>query len=184
MPRLFTGLEIPEDLAQRLSLLRGGLAGARWIDAENYHVTLRFIGDIDDRTADEIADAMDRVRRREFDLQFAGLDSFGSAKPHSIVARIAPSRALSELQAEQERIIQRIGLPPEGRKYTPHVTLARLRNTPHRDVADYLALRGGLVAAGLHVARFVLFSSKASTGGGPYVVEQTYPLAEYSEARG
>ena len=184
MPRLFTGLEIPEDLAQRLSLLRGGLAGARWIDAENYHVTLRFIGDIDDRTADEIADAMARVRRREFDLQFSGLDSFGTAKPHSIVARIAPSRALSELQAEQERIIQRIGLPPEGRKYTPHVTLARLRNTPHRDVADYLALRGGLVAAGLHVARFVLFSSKASTGGGPYVVEQTYPLAEYSEARG
>ncbi|BCP55664.1 RNA 2',3'-cyclic phosphodiesterase [Kaistia sp. 32K] len=184
MPRLFTGLEIPADLAQRLSLLRGGLAGARWIDAENYHVTLRFIGDIDDRTADEIADAMARVRRREFDLQLAGLDSFGTAKPHSIVARIAPSRALTELQAEQERIIQRIGLPPEGRKYTPHVTLARLRNTPHRDVADYLTLRGGLVASPFHVGRFVLFSSKASTGGGPYIVEQAYPLAEYSEARG
>lgn len=183
MPRLFTGLEIPADLAQRLSLLRGGLAGARWIDAENYHVTLRFIGDIDDRTADEVADAMARVRRREFDLQFAGIESFGTAKPHSIVARIAASRTLSELQAEQERILQRIGLPPEGRKYTPHVTLARLRNTPHRDVADYLALRGGILAATFHVTRFVLFSSKASTGGGPYLVEQAYPLAEFSEAR-
>jgi 2'-5' RNA ligase len=184
MPRLFTGLEIPADLAHRLSLLRGGLAGARWIDAENYHVTLRFIGDIDHRTADEVVDALARVRRREFDLQVAGLDSFGSAKPHSVVARIAPTRALAELQAEHERILQRIGLPPEGRKYTPHVTLARLRGTPHRDVADYLAVRGGLAStASFHVSRFVLFSSKASTGGGPYVIEQAYPLAEFTEAR-
>ena len=184
MPRLFTGLEIPADLAQRLSLLRGGIPGARWIDAENFHVTLRFIGDIDDRTADEVADALSRVRRREFDLQFSALDSFGTAKPHSVVARIAASRALSELQAEHERILQRIGLPPEGRKYTPHVTLARLRNTPHRDVAAYLAVRGGgLFAAAFHVTRFVLFSSKASTGGGPYVIEESYPLAEFMEAR-
>jgi len=183
MPRLFTGLEIPADIAQRLSLLRGGIPGARWIDAENFHVTLRFIGDIDDRTADEVADALARVRRNEFDLQFSSLDSFGNAKPHSVVARIAPSRALSELQAEHERILQRIGLPPEGRKYTPHVTLARLRNTPHRDVAAYLAVRGGLLSAAFHVTRFVLFSSKASTGGGPYIVEQAYPLAELVETR-
>jgi 2'-5' RNA ligase len=93
MPRLFTGLEIPEDLAQRLSLLRGGLAGARWIDAENYHVTLRFIGDIDDRTADEIADAMARVRRREFDLQFSGLDSFGSRSASSSGSACRPRDA-------------------------------------------------------------------------------------------
>ena len=55
MPRLFTGLEIPQEIGQSLSSLRGGLPGARWIDPENYHVTLRFIGDIDDYIADEIA---------------------------------------------------------------------------------------------------------------------------------
>jgi 2'-5' RNA ligase len=184
MPRLFTGLEIPADLADRLSLLRGGLAGARWIDAESYHVTLRFIGDIDDRTADEAADALARVRRGGFELQLAGLEPFGSARPHSIVARIAPSRALTEMQAEHERILQQIGLPPEGRKYTPHVTLARLRGASHRDVAAYLSLRGGMAgAARFPVSRFVLYSSRASTGGGPYVIEQVYPLGEYSEAR-
>ena len=61
MPRLFTGLEIPREVGQTLSLLRGGLPGARWIDPENYHITLRFIGDIDDRLAHDIALA---ARRR------------------------------------------------------------------------------------------------------------------------
>lgn len=178
MPRLFTALEVPADLGERLALLRGGLPGARWIDADFYHVTLRFIGDIDFRTADEIADALSRVKRREIELSFDGLAAFGSAKPHSVVARVAPSRALGELQAEQERIVQKIGLPPEGRRYTPHVTLARLRGTAEREVANYLALRGGFFAGPFKVSRFVLYSSKDSTGGGPYLLEQSYPLAE------
>ena len=65
MPRLFTGLEIPADIGQALSLLRGGLPGARWIDPENYHLTLRFIGDVDDAVAHEIASLLGRVRRDE-----------------------------------------------------------------------------------------------------------------------
>ena len=73
MPRLFTGLEIPSEIAQTLSLLRGGLPGARWIDPENYHITLRFIGDIDDRLAHEIALLLDGVRRRSFEVRFGGL---------------------------------------------------------------------------------------------------------------
>ncbi len=178
MPRLFTALEVPVEIGERLSLLRGGLPGARWIDQDFYHVTLRFIGDIDFRTADEVADALSRVKRREIELNFDGIASFGSAKPHSVVARIAPSRGLGELQAEHERIVQKIGLPPEGRRFTPHVTLARLRGTPQREVANYLALRGGFSAGPFPVSRFVLYSSKDSTGGGPYLLEQTYPLAE------
>lgn len=178
MPRLFTALEVPPEIGQRLSLLRGGLPGARWIDEENYHVTLRFIGDIDFRTADEIVDALSRVKRRDVGLQFEGLTSFGSSKPHSLVARIASNRALAELQAEHERVVQKIGLPPEGRRFTPHVTLARLRGTPERELANYLALRGGFFAGPFQVSRFVLLSSKDSTGGGPYLVEQSYPLAQ------
>ena len=63
MPRLFTGLEIPAEVGQTLSNLRGGLPGARWIDPENYHVTLRFIGDIDGASANEIAAMLWRVSR-------------------------------------------------------------------------------------------------------------------------
>jgi 2'-5' RNA ligase len=177
MPRLFTGLEIPATLGQSLSMLRGGLPGARWIDPENYHVTLRFIGDVDDTLAQEIADMLDQVRRREFALQLDGLSSFGGRKPRAVVAMVAQTPAMMELQAEHERLMQRIGLEPEGRKYMPHVTLARLRESSSREVADYLSVRGGFRSGPFQVSRFVLFSSRNSVGGGPYVVEAAYPLA-------
>lgn len=176
MPRLFTGVEIPPDVAQALSGMRGGLPGARWIDPENYHVTLRFIGDVDDDVADEVELLLGRVRRTRFELRLDGLTSFGSKKPRAVVASVAPSPALMEAQAEQERMMQRIGLEPEGRKYTPHVTLARLRDASHRDVAEYLSARGHFRSIAFPVSRFVLFSSRASVGGGPYVVEASYPL--------
>jgi 2'-5' RNA ligase len=176
MPRLFTGIEIPAVIGERLSLLRGGLPGARWIDKENYHITLRFVGDIDMDVAGDIADTLGGVSRPGFEVTIDGLSSFGSKKPHSIIARVQPSRAIIELQAEHERRLQRIGLPAEQRKYIPHVTLARLRGATHRDVADYLSLRGGFSAGPIPVDRFVLFSSRNSVGGGPYVVEEEYPL--------
>jgi 2'-5' RNA ligase len=74
--------------------------------------------------------------------------------------------------------MQRVGLEPEGRKFTPHVTLARLRDSSSRDVADYLSTRGPVFGSSFRASRFVLFSSRASTGGGPYLVEAAYPFAE------
>jgi RNA 2',3'-cyclic 3'-phosphodiesterase len=177
MPRLFTGLEIPPDIGQALSTLRGGLPGARWINPENYHLTLRFIGDVDDTVAHEVASLLGRVKRGAFDLHLDGLTSFGGRKPRAVVANVAPAQALLDVQAEQERLMQRIGLEPEGRKYTPHVTVARLRESSSRDVAEYLAARGFFRTSPFKISRFVLFSSRASVGGGPYVVEASYPLS-------
>jgi len=176
MPRLFTAIEIPPGVAQALDMLRGGLPGARWIDRENYHITLRFIGDVDDVAAQEAADALGHIKRVSFDLHFDGLASFGGRKPRAVVANVAPTPALLEMQGEQERLMRRIGLEPEPRKYTPHVTLARLRTSSSLDVADYLSARGYFRTAPFPVTRFVLFSSRASTGGGPYVAEASYPL--------
>ena len=93
------------------------------------------------------------------------------------MATLGPVPALIELQAEHERLMQRVGLEPEGRKYTPHVTLARLRESSSRQVAEYLAARAPYRSLPFKVSRFVLFSSRASVGGGPYVVEAAYPLA-------
>jgi 2'-5' RNA ligase len=176
MPRLFTGLEIPFQIGQSLSMLRGGLPGARWVDPENYHLTLRFIGDVDDDVAHEVTSMLGRVKRSPFELYVDRLTSFGSKKPRAVVAAVPPVTPLMEVQAEQERLMQRIGLEPEGRKYTPHVTLARLRDASTRQVADYLAARGFFRTPSFKVERFVLFSSRASTGGGPYIVEASYPL--------
>jgi 2'-5' RNA ligase len=176
MPRLFTALEIPRDAALSLSLLRGGLPGARWIDVENYHITLRFIGDIEGHVADEIANALDRIRRPEFTLQLSGVNAFGSKKPHSLIASVSPSPDIQALHAEIERICQRLMLPPDQRKFTPHVTLARLRNVRNEEVAHYLSSRGNFSTAPFTIGRFVLMSSRDSVGGGPYIVEEAWPL--------
>src|SRR5215470_7964871 len=107
MPRLFTGLEIPREVAEALAMLRGGLPGARWIDPENYHMTLRFIGDIDDVTAHEIASMLGQIKRRRFEFRFDGVSSFGGRRPRAVIAAITPVAALVELHAEHERIMQR-----------------------------------------------------------------------------
>lgn len=178
MPRLFTGLEIPAQVGFALSLKRGGLSGARWIDASNYHITLRFIGDVDHQTADDVADSLDRLSNSlRFDVKLTHLNSFGGDKPRALYAGIEPSEALNRLQAAQERVLQRIGLPAEGRKFVPHVSLARLRGTTAMEMARFLAEAGRFEPLSFPVGRFVLFSSKDSVGGGPYVVEQSYPLA-------
>ncbi len=118
MPRLFTALEISHDAALSLSLLRGGIPGARWIDTENYHLTLRFFGDIEGFIADEIASALDRVERPAFELRLSGVGVFGSKKPHTLWAGVATSPDLVALQGEIERICQRLGLSADPRKFS------------------------------------------------------------------
>ena len=114
--------------------------------------------------------------RASFTVTLDGLSSFGGDRPRAIIARAKPSPPLLELQAEHERLMRRIGIPAEPRKFTPHITLARLRSVSPMAVADYLSTRAFLAARSFVAERFVLFSSRASTGGGPYLVEAAYPL--------
>jgi RNA 2',3'-cyclic 3'-phosphodiesterase len=182
MPRLFAALEVPRDAALSLSLLRGGLSGARWTDTENYHITLRFIGDVDRHMAGEIADALDRVQRYSILVSLSGVGAFGGKKPHSVYAAVAPSAELTLLQSELERICQRLGLEAEPRKFIPHVTLARLKNTSPEQAAHYLTGRVDFSALPFKAGRFVLMSSKDSVGGGPYIIEEAYKLGAASAA--
>jgi 2'-5' RNA ligase len=176
MPRLFTGLELPGCVVSQLALMRGGVVGARWLEPEDYHVTLRFIGDIDTRAARDIAETLGDIRRPKAQVRFEGLSWFGGDKPRAIVVKVKPEPGLMDLQAEQERRLRRIGVEPETRKYTPHVTLARLRGVGQTSLASYLAARGALFAESFAAERFVLYSAREGSGGGPYVVEAAYPL--------
>jgi len=178
VPRLFTGLEVPHDVQLALSLKRGGLFGARWMDPENYHITLCFIGDVDNRVADEVSYELDRLNHSEaFRIRLSQLGSFGGDRPRALYAGVEASEALSHLQAAHERLLRRVGLEPEARRFVPHVSLARLKGTSAPEVAEFIHQAGHFAPLEFTVGRFVLFSSRASVGGGPYLVEQSYPLA-------
>jgi 2'-5' RNA ligase len=178
MPRLFTGLEIPAAIGEQLALLRGGLPGARWVEPSDYHITLRFIGDIAEDVARDVTAILGETRRRApLDVTSDGLDSFGGGKPRAVFARVKATNELLEIQAEQERLLRRVGLAPEKRRFTPHVTLARMNHASAPDVAEYIALHGHMPRLSFTANRFVLYSARESTGGGPYVVEAAYPFA-------
>lgn len=179
MPRLFTALAVPPAIADALAPFRGGLPGARWIEPSDYHVTLRFLGDVPLAVAEDAAEALSEVRPRPaIGLTLEGLTVFGGDKPRAILAAVAANPELAELQAEQERLVRRAGLAPEPRKFVPHVTLARLRReaTPEA-VAMYLSQAPLFAPLRFSATEVVLYSARDSTGGGPYVAEAAYPFA-------
>ncbi len=180
MIRLFTALEIPASAAERLCTLQSGLQNARWISPENFHITLRFLGDVSEDMAFEVDNALSQIHAEPFDIQLDGLGCFGHSKPHALWAGVAESEPLRALQARQEVALQKLGLSPEPRKYMPHVTVARLnkRATNAGDVMQYIEHRNLFSTLPFEVTRFVLFSARNSKGGGPYVPERFYDLEE------
>lgn len=176
MPRLFAALEIPADLAAELALLRGGLFGARWTEEEDFHLTLRFIGDIDLRLAGEIEGELADIRKPAFPVTLERLDWFGGERPRAIIVRAKATPELAALHTKIENALRRLGAPPEPRKFVPHVTLARLRGASVAGVADYLSARSFFSPRSFVAHRFALFSARESVGGGPYVVESAFPL--------
>ncbi len=183
MPRLFTGIEVPGPQRTALSLFQSGLDGARWVETTDLHITLRFIGDVSPKQADLIVEALDSRRWRAPDIAFTRLDAFGGSKPRSLYAAVAEDEALTRLQAAQERLMQTLGLPAEGRRYTPHVTLGRLNGSVAVDaVANWLSRQGTAPLGGLvppyRPLRFALYSAKESTGGGPYHAEELFAFGD------
>lgn len=176
MIRLFVGLDLPQPVVELLGRLQTGVPGARWQTREQLHLTLRFIGEVDGRDAASIDEMLLAIADLRFTLELKGVGEFGGKNPRALWASIAPNEALKHLQRKIETALQRLGLPPEERKYTPHVTLARLRGTPWGAVMDFLTDHA-LYASGLFEARaFTLFSSHLSPNGSIYTPERVYPL--------
>ena len=174
--RLFAGLEIPETHRLRLSFLKMPLPGAKWIEPDDMHITLRFAGDIDNRVAEDFAGFLAEIDIEPFEVRIAEVGAFGGREPRVIWAGAEGGPALDALQRATERAARAAGLEPESRSFKPHVTLARLRGTKPEAVARFLGSRGPLELPPFAVERFVLFSSRPNVGGGPYVVEDVYPL--------
>ena len=176
MLRLFVGIGFPPELKLQLSLLCSGLPGASWVDPGNFHLTLRFIGEIRGDVAADIDDALSQLRAHRFTLQLAGTGVFGGDKPHSLWAGVERTPELVALRDKVEQVLIRAGLPPEPRKFAPHVTLARLRNPPLDELHEFLAAHAQFRAEPLPVEGFSLIASFQTKAGSVYEDQAEYPL--------
>lgn len=175
MPRLFAALPLPEPIREALLDPMEALPGARWQDADNLHVTLRFIGEVHARDAGDVMLALSRVAFAPFALRIAGVGHFERKNRATAVwARLAPSDDLGMLHQQAEAACQRAGLAAETRKFTPHVTLARL-NSASGPIAPWLARHGDLALGPWTVDRFCLFESHLSRAGSTYEEIASFP---------
>jgi 2'-5' RNA ligase len=175
--RLFVALDLPWSLKQRLALLAGGLPGARWITPENYHLTLRFIGEIPPYRAEEVDHALSALRARGFTLSLSGVGTFvkgGRVNALWVGAERNPS--LDHLQNKIETALQRAGVEPERRRFVPHVTLARFDAMAEAKLGAWVQGNNLFRSEPVPVEHFTLFSSKLGKEQSVYTAEVDYNL--------
>jgi len=180
MVRLFVALSLPEEIQDRLGDLECGLPGVRWVPQDNLHLTLRFIGEVDGALARDVDEALSAIRMAGFEMTLAGVGTFGEGrKLRALWAGVEPNPELMRLQAKIEQALIRSGLPPEARKFAPHVSLARLKNgtaVPPDKLQGFLHDNALFRAPPIQVEAFTLYSSFLSSSGAIYTPEADYPL--------
>ena len=176
--RCFVGIPMPDHVLDDLARLTGGLPGARWIEEENIHLTLRFIGEVDGLVFRDVAGALDELQQSPFELTLDGLGFFPPrGEPRVLWAGASSSEPLSALKRSVDREVNANGGEQERRKWVPHVTLARLSGTPTSRLARYLSGNSLFRTQPFLVDRFNLYTSRLHPSGATYTVESTYPLA-------
>ncbi len=178
--RLFVALDLPTSLRTRLSFLSGGLPGVRWVPPENYHLTLRFIGELPGWRAEEVDQALASIRAPGFRLLPSGVGAFAKGgRVTSLYVGVERSAALEHLQAKVERALQEAGVERERRRFVPHVTLARIdgNGAPEEKVAGWVQAHNLFRSEPVEVEHFTLFSSLLGKEQAAYWPEVEYGLA-------
>ena len=175
--RLFVAITLPEDLRACLAGLQQGLPAARWVDPDNLHLTLRFIGEADGDQAQDLDAALSQVRAERFPITLAGIGCFGkSRKSRALWAGVEPTTELDRLRRKVEHAVQAAGFAPGGRKFKAHVTLARFKGDPGPRLHDYLACHAPFRAEAFEARGFVLYSSFLAQAGAIHTPEVVYSL--------
>ena len=181
--RLFVALALPEEIRWQLRLLCGGLPTGngsvnRWVPPENFHITLRFLGEVDGRDAHYVDAALAGIRAPRFSLRLKGVDAFSSGqRVKAVYAGVEKQPALQHLHDKVESAVVRAGLPPEGQKYTPHVTLTRPKDPPIAKLQHYLAEHSLFKTEPFEVTHFTLFSSEMGSEHSVYTAQRSYALS-------
>ena len=177
MLRLFVGLGLPATIKERILQSMGGVEGARWQTADQLHLTLRFIGDVDERQAEEIAGRLQTITFPPFAMHLSDVGFFGKPKaPRVIWTGARPADRLKALHEKVDAALNAIGLAPEERKFVPHVTLARLRRPKANQVLEFVARNGDFMTSSFEIEGFNLYRSQLSHEGAHYEVIATFPF--------
>ncbi|MDO9708796.1 RNA 2',3'-cyclic phosphodiesterase [Paracraurococcus lichenis] len=178
MIRLFVALALPAAIKAQLAMLSGGIPGARWVPPENYHLTLRFIGEIENWRAQEVDDALANIRAPSFELSLRGVGTFEKGgRINALWVGVEKTEGLSFLQAKVETALQRIGLEPERKRFSPHVTLARTDKAPPDKLVGFVQAHNLFRLPPVAVEHFTLYSSRLGKDAAVYVPEVEYELA-------
>ncbi|RUM35289.1 MAG: RNA 2',3'-cyclic phosphodiesterase [Desulfobulbus sp.] len=176
--RLFVALDLPEDVRCRLSRLGYGLPGARMVPEEQLHLSLCFIGEVEGGMYPDIRDALARVDFPSFTLQLDGVGFFPPRKkPRVVWAGVVCNASLSRLHKKIKSVLLPLGIALEKRKFAPHITLARLKNTPAARVGRFLEQNSLFMTEPFQVDEFVLYSSVLNSRGARHYVEQRFFLS-------
>ena len=168
MHRLFVAIRPPEDVRDLLIDAMDDSPALRWVGDEQLHLTLRFIGEVERPVANDIAAALDRVRSSNFQIRISGAGKFEKRSGGALWAGVEPKTPVVGLAAKVERALQQVGLEPEHRAFSPHITLARWNRRNSEAVEAFLRRNSDLHSDPFDVDRFVLFESKLSRHGPHY----------------
>ncbi|TCZ63078.1 RNA 2',3'-cyclic phosphodiesterase [Roseicella aquatilis] len=176
--RLFVALALPAAIKAQLAMLAGGIPGARWVPPENYHLTLRFIGEVESWRAEEVDEALANIRAPSFELSLRGLGTFEKGgRISALWVGVERTEGLGFLQAKVETALQRIGLEPERKRFSPHVTLARTDKAAPEKLIAYVQAHNLFRLPPVAVEHFTLYSSRLGKEAAVYVPEVEYELA-------
>lgn len=176
MHRLFVAVRPPADVRRALLDMMGGVSGARWQSDEQLHLTLRFIGEVDRPVAEDVAAALGSVRFPRFEVALNGLGRFDRrGRTDALWVGVTPHDEVRGLHKKIDQALIRVGLPPEGRAYLPHITIARFgRNAgPANGLPDASPQAPAMRFA---VSHFALFESRLGHEGASYESVERYAL--------
>jgi 2'-5' RNA ligase len=185
MPRLFLGLDLPDDIDLDLQMMGGGIQGARWLTVEQLHLTLHFLDEVDGGEMRELIAALDELAAPAFDLHLRGVGVFPPRKlPRSLWVGVAEPEPVRLLHRRCARIIDDVGIDRDRRKFAPHDTIARFGpRVVAGDVGEWVQGHALYASREFRVDHVHLYSSVMGQHGSKYRVEASYPLDDLASDR-
>lgn len=183
--RLFIAIELPDHYKEALEKLRTpAIPGARWVAAEQIHLTLAFLGEVDEETSKRLITRLARIKATGFELCLAGTGCFPDRRrPRVVWVGVKHEPGLTRLAEMVRETVLACGIPQEERPFSPHLTLARLKFPASREVSDFLDRQQQLDLEPFPVKEFILFQSKLLPQGALHIPLKSFPLAKHDSAK-